>query len=296
MKSRAQFLCHIAFLSTLSFAISAQTAGQKIEDNQSRAGLTTLSRLQKNEPFKIGETLEYAVTFSRLRLRGLDIADMTFMIVEDARNSPNKIQIKAEAVSKGNLLKIASFFAPGNISFVQKFDSVVQTDNFRILQTIHHDEYNKRVRNSEANFDYAASKITYSEIDPNNLMVPPRMITSPLETSAQDLISAIYYLRRQPLAVGKEFSITLSDSGVVYNIPVKIVAREQQKSILGKFWTLRIEPQIFGEKRPLSDEGKMFIWVTDDARHLPLRAQIQANIGKIEIKLRRAANLQPTAK
>jgi hypothetical protein len=124
-------------------------------------------------------------------------------------------------------------------------------------------------------------------------MLPPRMITSPLETSAQDLVSAIYYLRRQPLAVGKEFNVNLSDSGVIYEVPVKVVAREMQKSVLGKLWTLRVEPQIFGGKLPLAGEGKMFIWVTDDARHLPVRAQIQANIGKIEIKLRRAENLQP---
>ena len=294
MKSYVRFLSNITFLVVFVSASLTQLAAQKVENNQSGAGLAALIKdVSKNEPFKIGETLQYGVTWSRLRLQGLDVAEMTFKIVGDPQSTPNKIQLKAEAVSKGNLLKLASIFAPGDISFVQKFDSTVQTDDFRILQAFHHDEYNKRIRDSETNFDYTASKITYRETDPNNLMLPPRMITSPLETSVQDIISAIYYLRRQPLAVGKEFNVSLSDSGVVYDVPIKVTAREQQKSVLGKFWTLRVEPQIFGEKRPLAGDGKMVIWITDDWRHLPLRAQIQAKIGKIEIKLSRAENLQP---
>lgn len=293
MKSCVRFLCSLAFLVALFFTSFTHSAAQLTNFKQGETNsLVPILAAPRKEPFKIGETLIYEAKFSRLFLRGIDVADLTFNVVEDAKNQPNKIQFKAEAVSKGGLLKIASFFAPGNISFVQKFDSTVQTDNFRILQTVRYDEQNKRVRNSEANFDYSASKLTYREIDPNNLMSPPRMITSSLGASAQDLISSLYYLRRQPLSVGKEFTVRLSDSGVVYEIPVKVVARQQLKSIVGKVWTLRIEPQIFGEKRPLAGEGRMIIWVTDDARHLPLRSQIQASIGKIEIKLRRAENLQ----
>lgn len=294
MKSCVRFLCSALFLVALFFASFTYLAAQRqIKTSQSKTGLAVSNFAgQKKEPFKIGEALIYEAKFSRLLLRGIDVADLTFIVADDNKDSPNKIQFKAEAVSKGGLLKIASFFAPGNISFLQKFDSTVQTDNFRILQTVRYDEQNKRVRNSEANFDYPASKLTYREIDPNNLMSPPRMITSPLETSAQDLISSLYYLRRQPLIVGKEFMVLMSDSGVVYDIPVKVVARELQKSVLGKVWTLRLEAQIFGEKRPLAGEGRMTIWVTDDLRHVPVRSQIQANIGKIEIKLRRVENLQ----
>ena len=294
MINHPRFFSNLAFLVVLLCASLTQSGAQKIENNQGRkANAPLVSDVARNEPFKIGETLEYGVTWSRLRLQGLDVAEMTFKIVEDPKNAPNNILLKAEAVSKGSLLKIASIFAPGNISFVQKFDSTVQTDDFRILRTVHYDENNKRIRHSEANFDYTASKVTYRETNPNNSMSPPRMITSPLDASVQDIISAIYYLRRQPLAAGQEFTVNLSDSGVVYDVPIKVVAREQQKSVLGKFWTLRVQPQIFGEKRPLAGDGKMSIWITDDARHLPLRAQIQASIGKIEIKLRRAENLQP---
>lgn len=246
--------------------------------------------VQKVEPFKIGETLTYEAGYSRLVLRGIDVADMTFTVAAGEQNAANKIVFKAQAVSKGSLLKLVSY------SFLQKFDCTVETgagDEFKVLQTVRYDEQDKRIRNGEANFDYAAQKITYREVDPANPNAPPRTITSPLDGSVQDLISAIYYLRRQPLAVGKELTVRLSDSGVVYAIPIRVAARERLSTVLGKLWTLRVEPQVFGDKRPLAADGKMIMWLTDDQRHLPVRTQIQSKIGKIEIKLRRAENLQP---
>lgn len=286
MKSCVRFLCSVAFLVSLFFVSFTFLRAQPLKISQPNNSAEKGASAPKSEPFQIGETLFYEAKFSRLLLRGIEVADLTFTVVAPENNLSNKLQFKGEVVSKGSLLKLISF------DFLQKFDSLVQTDNFRILQTVRRDEQGKRVRNSEANFDYSASKITYREIDPNNLMSPPRLIISPLETSAQDLISAFYYLRRQPLKIGKEFIVQLSDSGVVYQVPVKVVARQQLKSVLGRVWTLRLEPEIFGENRPLAGDGKMMIWVTDDARHLPIRSQIQASIGKIDIKLRRAENLQ----
>ena len=257
---------------------------------------TTAANNIQNAPFKIGETLIYEASFSKLLLRGVDVADLKFEVVAD-KTAANKITIKAQANSKGGLLKIASFFAPGDISFLQKFDSTVQTDDFRILQTLRYDEQNKRVRNSEANFDYATRKVVYREIDPNDAMRPARLISSILDSPTQDLVSVFYYLRSQRLAVGQNYTIRLSDGGIVYEVPVKIAAREQINSAIGKFWTLRVEPQIFGAHRPLAGEGTMKLWFTDDARHLPLRSQVEMKSGKLtgrfEVKIKQAQNLQP---
>lgn len=288
MKSCVRFFCSVAFLVSLfawSLTFSLAQPVSVSQNPDSRA--FDFSTPVKKQPFRIGETLIYEAKFSRLLLRGIEVADLTFTVAAPEKNFPDKIQLKGEVASKGSLLKLFSF------SFLQKFDSTVQTDNFRILQTLRHDEQDKRIRTSEANFDYPASKLIYREFDPNNLMSPPRTIISPLEAPAQDLISAFYYLRRQPLKVGQELKIQLSDSGVIYEVPSKVVARQQLKSVLGRVWTLRVEPEIFGDKRPLAGTGKMTIWLTDDARHLPVRAQVQTGIGKIEIKLRRAENLQP---
>jgi len=74
---------------------------------------------------------------------------------------------------------------------------------------------------------------------------------------------------------------------LVYKIPVRVTARELQKSVLGKVWCYRLEPEVFGAGRLIEDEGSMILWITDDARRLPVRSQINAKIGRVEVKLKR---------
>ena len=58
------------------------------------------------------------------------------------------------------------------------------------------------------------------------------------------------------------------------------------KTVLGQVWTLRVEPEIFGEGRLLRGKGKMAIWFTDDARRIPVKAQISNELGRLDIKLK----------
>lgn len=271
----------LLFVVFLAFApaIAAQSAANSA---------VTVSPAVKNaaaEPFAVGENLTYEAKWSKSLLRGIDVADLNFKIIKAPDGGGNRLLFQGEAISKGTLMKIARF------SFLQKIDSTVDASNFRILHTIRRDEQKDRIRDGEAQFDYKSNRVVYREIDPNNPERAPRTITSPLETATHDLLSAVYFLRRQPLAVGKDFELSVSDSGVVYRIPVKVVAREELKTAIGKVWTLRVEPEVFGDKRLVPGEGKMIIWFTDDARHLPVRSQIQADIGKIEIKLKQAEGL-----
>lgn len=270
------------FLFVILFAIASTIAAQSAANSAVALPAVKNAAL---DAFTVGENLTYEAKWSKSLLRGIDVADLNFKIIKAPESEGNKLLFQGEAISKGTLMKIARF------SFVQKIDSTVDARNFRILHTIRRDEQKDRVRDGEALFDYKSNKVVYREVDPNNPERAPRMITSPLETATQDLLSAIYFLRRQPLAVGKDFELAVSDSGIVYQIPVKVAAREQLKTALGKVWTLRVEPEVFGDRRLVAGEGKMIIWFTDDARHLPVRSQIQADIGKIEIKIKQAVGL-----
>jgi hypothetical protein len=134
--------------------------------------------------------------------------------------------------------------------------------------------------------------VTYVETDPRDPVRAPRKIASEITDNTHDLISAVYSLRLLPLAVGKSFDVYISDSGLLYKIPVKVTAREQQKSILGRMWCYRVEPEIFGMNRLIEKEGDMSIWITDDARRLPVRAQINSDLGRIEVKLKTASGIK----
>lgn len=229
-------------------------------------------------PYLVGETFTYEGKFSRAILRGIEVADLTFK-VERAPDGENYL-VKAETKSKGTLIKLFRF------SFVQELESTISNKDWSILKSVKHDVQNDRVRDSEAIFDYENKQVTYVEIDPKNTMRPPRKVASQIENGTHDFISGLYFLRTLPLAVGKTFELSVSDTGLVYQIPIRVTKREQQNTIFGKVWCFRVEPEVFGRNRLIDQEGSMIIWITDDNRRIPVRSQINTKIGRVEVKLK----------
>jgi hypothetical protein len=233
-------------------------------------------------PFAVGESLTYEGKVSKI-IRGISVADLTFTV--DAANSGNLL-ITAEARSKGTLLKLFRY------SFLQQMNSTIERDDFRVMRSTKHDVQKERIRDSEAKFDYDRMRVTYVETDPQEPMRPPRTIASGIEDITHDLVSGVYALRLLPLEVGKTFNLSVSDSGLVYTIPVRVAAREKQKTILGTVMCFRVEPEVFGSGRMIEREGSMQIWITDDPRRLPVRSVVNSSIGKIDIRLRSHKNLR----
>lgn len=230
--------------------------------------------------YNLGEVLTYEGKFSKSIIRGIAVADLSFS-VENAPDSDNYL-IKSEAKSKGTLAKIFQF------SFLQQMESTVDANRLNILKSKRHDvQREERIRDGEAIFDYLNKQVTFTEVNPNDAMRAPRKVASQIEdNNTQDFITGLYSLRSKPLAVGKTFELFISDSGLIYKVPVRVTARVKQKSILGNLWCFRLEPQVFGENRLIEQEGSMIMWITDDTRRIPVRGQINAEIGRVEIRLR----------
>jgi hypothetical protein len=243
------------------------------------AGISLVSAQTK--PFTVGEVLTYEGKISKI-IQGIAVADLSFTLT-NAPNSEDYL-IKTEAKSKGSLLKLFRY------SFSQEYQSTVDSLNFRILKTQKNDVQKERVRISEAIFDYENNQVTFSETNPQEPMRPPRKIASEIKGEVHDLVSGLYALRMLPLGVGKVFVITVSDSGLVYKIPVRVTRREIQRTVLGKVMCFRVEPEVFGVNRLIEQEGSMIIWITDDARRIPVRSQIKSDLGKVEVKLKQVGN------
>lgn len=234
-------------------------------------------------PFSAGETLTYEAKVSRI-IKGIAVADLSFTVM--AVPGSDNLVIRSEARSKGTLVKIFGF------SFLQQFESTIDGTGLHILKTVKHDVQKERVRDSEAVFDYGEKRVTFIETDPNDTSRPPRKIASTIDDATYDIVSGVYALRNMPLTVGKTIEMMISDSGLAYTVPVKVTAREQQKTIFGKVWCFKLEPDIFGQGRLIEREGKMTIWLTDDARRLPVRSQINTEYGRVEVKLKTTAGLK----
>ena len=108
------------------------------------------------------------------------------------------------------------------------------------------------------------------------------------------MLSAIYFIRTQPLEVGRSFEIFIGDGGRVYRVPVHVVEKKLMKTILGRINVVRVDPGLFGPDRLIDNEkGEFSIWLTDDSRHIPVGGRIKSDYGTFDIKLKKIVSNPP---
>jgi len=241
-------------------------------------------------PFSSGEELVYQAEFNKGLLHGVDVAEFRFKATTErvsARgilpDDPFTLRLVGDVVSKGLFPRIAGF------RFHEHVESAVDPDPFTVLRTSKLEEQGKRVRASEAVFDHEARKVTWTERDPNQTQ-PPRTSAVEFLEPIQDILTVIYFLRTQKLEVGKTFEVPLSDSGRVFRFSVAVVERKQLNTVLGRVSAVRIDPALFGENGLVRSRGSLSIWITDDNRRLPVKAQLKVDIGTFDIKLKRVTH------
>lgn len=249
-------------------------------------------------PFRFTERLTYEAEFTRSLLRGINIAEFRFRLEERAplaappaasqfastERAETELVIRTEAVSKGFFKKLF------DLNFRFEIESVVAPESFTLRSTRKLDEQGERLRTSEAVFDHAARRVTWTERNPKAASQEPRVVTTDFgagTASPQDLASVFYYLRTLPLKINDSFELVLSDSGRIYRVPVRVVKRTQVETPFGKRSALELAIDLFGENRPAEGKGQMSVWLTDDERRLPVRARIRHDLGTLTIKLKR---------
>lgn len=240
-------------------------------------------------PFTRGEELTYQAEFSRALLRGVDVAEFRFTSrsehIARGADDPIVLHLTGDVFSKGLFPRIAGFH------FHQHMESTADAEPFTTLKMMRSEEQGKRVRLIEAVFDHPNHKATWTERKPNQ-----RITSVDFTEPIQDVLTAIYFLRIQNLEVGKSFDVLLSDSGRVYRVPVKVTERKNLETAIGRVQAVRIEPAIFGDDALLHTQGQLAIWLTEDDRHLPVRAQLKVDIGTFDIKLKRVTYLDANTK
>lgn len=276
-------------LAILILALVLAIAGMRTAEAQSSLGET--ARLSTSSPrpatlrtFERGEELVLEAEFSRAVLRSIDVADFKFSSKRVGGASPSskdELHLSGEIKSKGFFAKLF------NLNFLEQVDSIVEPESFKLQSTKRYDQQGKRVRTSETVYDREAGKLTWTERDPRDESRPPRIVSAPLTDQVQDILSAIYFLRTQELTVGKTLHVSINDSGHVYQVPVRVVEKKRMKSVLGKVEAVRVDVDLFGARGMIAGEGEFSLWLTNDARRVPLKARIKHSHGTFDIKLKK---------
>jgi hypothetical protein len=100
-----------------------------------------------------------------------------------------------------------------------------------------------------------------------------------------DVLSGIYYLGSQRLEPGIAHVFPLNDGGKTVDVTTFVEAREEVKTDAGTFRTVRVA--VYSGTGPLKGRGKVWVWYTDDAAHLPVQMRSRLFWGTMTLRLSR---------
>jgi hypothetical protein len=241
--------------------------------------LRATPKLSKPLPFKIGETLFYDVTFEKLIFSGT-IGDMKLSVTRPESPQADLMALNVELISKG------FFPALFGIKVDNQFRAVVSNEDFGLVNSMTHRQEGKVNTEEKNRVLRDEGLVTYIFRDLANPATPPRVLETTCPYWVQDIISAIYFIRTQELKEGQVIAIPITDYGQNYTIEAIIEKREEVKVDAGKFNTIKIETKAFGGKL-IKKSGELFLWFSDDARRLPVKARVKLSGSTINIELRK---------
>jgi hypothetical protein len=222
-------------------------------------------RAEDASPFAPGETLSYDVTWSVFP------AGRVVATLNAPGNPGSGYEVKTTAESKGFISLL--------YSVEDEFHSFFKTGpvcSERISKKV---SEGRRHKDTRIQFDYTRKLAILDERDPTDSKARPKHDEKSIPACVQDVVSAFYFLRSQPLEVGKNINLSVNDGSGSTEVVVEVQAREQIQTGIGTRNALRVEPKIFGGLYPR--KGRMLIWFSDDAQRLPLRIQMMVTIGSI---------------
>ena len=208
--------------------------------------------------FLSGETLDYEVKW--LRITG-GTARMTI-----AAQGQDRIRITSVAKSSPSFSR---FFKVRD-----EIETIVARDDFSTLS------YIKKLDEDGDKHE----EITSIDAGVATRKKKTKTKTVPVPDPVFDPISLIYHLRTLDLTVGKKHEFTVIADGKVYNVHAVVVRRETITTPAGTFKTVVVEPQM--EAGGVAREERLWIWYSDDERHLPVRIRTEVNFGAVTVTLR----------
>jgi Protein of unknown function (DUF3108) len=109
-------------------------------------------------------------------------------------------------------------------------------------------------------------------------------VSLPLAPGSRDAIAAVFYARTLPLEPGRHFMIPVNEAGRQLAVELSVVARERITVQGREVPAIRLEPRM-RRGAALRRTAAATLWVSDDARKLPVALDLEAGFGRIRLEL-----------
>ena len=214
--------------------------------------------------FPAKQTLTYAVDW-----RVFPAATAVLHMEQDGTRE--KLSVDAQTVSVINMIFRVN----------DKFQTVFDRDKGCSQEFDKQTSEGRRQINSTMKIDYQTGR---SILDEKNLTNgQAKHLEAGVPSCVTDLLTGVFYASSQAMEVGKSFTMPVADPLKTVVVTMKVEAREELKTPAGSFKTVRVEPT--ADAGVVKNRGQIWIWYTDDDRHLPVQMRARSFWGTITFRL-----------
>lgn len=221
------------------------------------------------DPFRVGEVITHEVSYFK--------------------TSAGNLKLKVEPMVQVNGRKAYNFvteiMTSPMYSHIYSVDDRVETfvDYETLVPSVYslHVKESGQLREARMLFDEKTNKATYWEKKVTKKSgIEEKKQTWDILPYSQNVFSAIFYMRNFQWEPGKEIAFRVADDEQNLVFKGKCLRRERIETELGEKDAVVIQPHVTlkGAFKPVGD---IYIWLSDDEHHYPLRIESKIKIGTL---------------
>jgi hypothetical protein len=222
-------------------------------------------------PFRVGEQLTYDVSWSSYLTAG----EATLAVREKKPSyGSTAYYIVGEGKPTGLVASLYTLY--------YKADTLLDAYTLLPQRGSVFSQEGKRRRLKVTRFDHPAHSAEYEVQTASTVKQSVK-----LPASVQDALSAVYVLRAIRLQEGDRFAMPVCDGGSNFRVMFQVGKREPVKTGAGTIPAFRVTASFSDAKR--KPVGRpLTVWISEDARKLPLRLETSLAVGSVNLTLRDA--------
>jgi hypothetical protein len=163
------------------------------------------------------------------------------------------------------------------------FDADIEPRTFCTQQISKHSEEGSRRIERQVHFNYQTAK---SHTDESNLKTgEKRRADNDIPPCVTDVVSGFFYAGSLNLAPGTSQIFPVNDGGKTTDVKIEVEGHNKIKVPFGEFAALRVKAEPVSG--PLKGKGVVWVWFSNDDRHIPLQMKSKLGFATLSFQLQR---------
>lgn len=237
-------------------------------------GAAPASGSEAIKAFGPGEKMEFV-----LKWAGLSVADADLAVEESAETDGKTVyRIISTARSRSvidSLYKVRS-----------RYESHINPEDGLPLKYIARSRERDRKKDRVYLFDHESNIVRRMEKSEEGRI---KSEVFEIPDATYDTISSLYAMRNRDADIGQSLQLKVFNNRKNYELVIDVLQEEEVTVSAGRFRTIKVQPKL---KTQGSEEkkGELFIWVTNDERHIPVLMKSKVKVGSFTLELTRYSN------